>query len=140
MLSGLKWDMLQEVFNSLKNYRLLSDTCNLLMWVASKCANTPPGWGNEVNGKHCPHYTLCEFFTTPLVLYYTSLSILFDKASLLDRYHLIRRIKMGQRMNEKRSFLPFFLPLWYFSVSFLFMEILPLYCWSDIIKFYFRTS
>lgn len=108
MLSGLKWDMLQEVFNSLKNYRLPSDTCNLLMWVASKCANTPPGWGNEVNGKHCPHYTLCEFFTILLVLYYTSLSILFDNTSLLDRHHLIRRIKTGQRRNEKRSFLSFF--------------------------------
>jgi len=35
VLSGLKWDMLLEVFNSLKNYRLLSGTRNLLMWDAS---------------------------------------------------------------------------------------------------------
>lgn len=53
--------MLREVFNSLKNYRSLSDTRNLLMWVASKCANTPLGRGHEIMGKHCPHTHFVNF-------------------------------------------------------------------------------
>ena len=94
------------------------------MWVGLEmCKYSAGRRGHEIMG-NTVRITHFVNFLPSRSYYTTSLSILFDKTSLLDRHHLIRRIKTGRqrrRRNEKKVVAILFISLLCFVVVVFFL-------------------